>query len=372
MERGAALRLLLVARNEGDRRAVHAAVGPSDLLADVGSLAEARALRRHAAWDCVLVDLAEGGAPETVRRAREALPDLPLVALTNGESDAVRPDLVRRGAEDVLFRSELTQASVFRAVRSAVERYHLLAALRGLEAELQLARRQAELGQLAGGVARELRSLLMVMLGSADALAASMEPKDLRQRDVAAILDAGERAGRLARQLVALSVRRDPVPPPLHLPSALRDLRPLLLRALGESGELCLRVEEETWPVRIEPGRLDQILLNLVVSARDAMASGGSLLLELRNRPEIEPGAELPPGDYVRLDVADGGGGTSRALRGRLFEPSFGTKDEEGTGSGLPTCRRIVEQAGGRIAIESRPGRGTRIRVLLPRARASD
>jgi two-component system cell cycle sensor histidine kinase/response regulator CckA len=191
------------------------------------------------------------------------------------------------------------------------------------------------------------------------------------------VQDAARRGAGLVRQLLAFARQQTLQPRVLSLNEAVRGIAPLLTRLLGGGVRLELALEEPGRQVRVDPGQLDQVLLNLAVNARDAMPEGGRLRIATGHalvlRPEGGGAAnDLPPGRYAVLEVADTGIGMAPELAARIFEPFFSTKGGAGTGLGLATVQGIVAQSGGHIAVESAPGQGTRFRIHLPRHEGSE
>jgi PAS domain S-box-containing protein len=242
------------------------------------------------------------------------------------------------------------------------------------------AQRLESLGELAGGIAHDFNNLLAVIINYAAFVAedlgaaASAEigdrwegPRD----DVEQIKLAAEQAAHLTRQLLAFA-RRDAVKPEVvDVNEIVGHVEQLLGRTLGEQVQLVSSLGAELWPVLIDPGQLEQILINLAINARDAMPDGGMLRVETANI-EVDEAyassrAEISPGRHVRLQVSDSGGGMSREAVQRAFDPFFTTKPPgQGTGLGLATVYGIVERAGGRVQIYSEPGVGTTVTALLP------
>ena len=230
---------------------------------------------------------------------------------------------------------------------------------RRLETELRQAQKMEALGRLAGGVAHDFNNLLTVILSYAALLARELPADSRLGRDVEQISRAGDRAAELTRQLLAFSRRQVLEPKALDLGEALRSMEAMMRRLVGEDIDLHLELGADVPPVMVDAGQVEQVVMNLVVNARDAMASGGSLTLATSR---IEPGLAL-------LSVSDTGAGIDELTKAQMFEPFFTTKDRgKGTGLGLSTVMGIVEQSGGHVAVESAPGKGTTFRVLLPAA----
>jgi len=245
------------------------------------------------------------------------------------------------------------------------------AALRESEARLQQVQRLESVGRLAGGVAHDFNNMLSVILGEASILAADLPPEHPAQASVREITLAGQRSRDLTRQLLAFSRKQVTSPRVVSLNTLVEATRPAMVRLLGEDVTLVFEPAPELRPVRLDAGQFDQVLVNLVVNARDAMPSGGRLTLRTANvslgdgpRPGLEG---LPPGDYALLTVTDEGHGMDEATMAHLFEPFFTTKAEgTGTGLGLATTYAIVEQSGGAILVASAPGKGSTFSIYLP------
>jgi PAS domain S-box-containing protein len=243
---------------------------------------------------------------------------------------------------------------------------------RRLEARLVQSQRMESMGRLAGGIAHDFNNLLGVILGYASLVLGGIPREDPAAARVLQIQRAGERAAALTRQLLAFSSRQVLLPELIDLGVLVHDAEKMLGRLIGEDVELVVRVPPGLAFVRADPSQLEQVLMNLVVNARDAMPEGGRLLLELS---ELDVASALPldrdvlpAGRYVVLMVRDTGTGISEAVRPHLFEPFFTTKERgKGTGLGLATVHGIVEQSGGRISVESAVGAGTTFRIYLPR-----
>jgi signal transduction histidine kinase/CheY-like chemotaxis protein len=239
-----------------------------------------------------------------------------------------------------------------------------------LTKQLLHAQRMEALGRLAGGVAHDFNNLLSVIISFTRFAYDELSEDDTRRDDLRQVLSAADRANRLTRQLLAFSQTRKVEPSHLDLNEAVLQLDKMLRRTLGENIELVSLADEKLWTTLIDPGQLDQVLLNLAVNARDAMPNGGTLTVETRNVVKESRTAELDPGDYVMLKVTDTGSGMNDEVAAKAFEPFFTTKGVKGTGLGLSTCFGIIKQAGGSITAQSNPEQGTTITVLLPRVDA--
>jgi PAS domain S-box-containing protein len=244
------------------------------------------------------------------------------------------------------------------------------------EQQREQASRLESIGQLAGGVAHDFNNLLGVVMNYADFIAEEIGEESPAYQDVKEIRRAAERATQLTRQLLIFS-RRDVVKPePINLNDSIREMERLLRRTIGEHIELSVGFGKDLPAVMADPGQLEQVLVNLVVNARDAMPQGGHLVIQ---SSEVEVDAaflqenpDLQPGRYVLLTVQDSGTGMDEETRSRVFEPFFSTKRKgEGTGLGLATVYGIVRGGGGAISIDSELGKGTAFKVHLPAIEAS-
>ena len=242
---------------------------------------------------------------------------------------------------------------------------------RALEERFRQAQRLESVGRLAGGVAHDFNNLLSVINGYSEMLLLRADLPDPIRADVLEIYDAGRRAAALTQQLLAFSRRQMLKPELLDLNAVLADAGSLLGRLIGEDIELSLRLDPLPARVCADAGQMQQVVMNLAVNARDAMPSGGKIVIQSANVaiPEgaASPEPGLPPGRYALLSVSDTGAGMTEEVKAHAFEPFFTTKGPgKGTGLGLATVYGIVEQSGGRIFVESQPGQGTTFRIYLP------
>jgi signal transduction histidine kinase len=265
---------------------------------------------------------------------------------------------------------ELRVADRTRALLASNNRLQVEIAERELsEANLRQVQKLQALGQLAGGVAHDFNNLLTVVLGSLELLRKRLPQEDLRSRrmvDTATL--AVERGARLTSQLLSFSRKHPLVLVPVNVVAAIEGMTELLASTLGASVRIETRLQPGLWDALLDPNQFEAAILNLALNARDAMPGGGQLTIAADNRA-LPPGAALPAGDYVCVVVADSGIGMPADVLSRVFEPFFTTKGlGVGSGLGLSQVHGMVQQSGGDIQIESRPGNGTRVTMLVPRS----
>ncbi|MBI4860264.1 MAG: response regulator [Candidatus Riflebacteria bacterium] len=281
-----------------------------------------------------------------------------------------------------------------------------------LREQLRQSQKMEAIGRLAGGVAHDFNNLLTVILGYGEALAAGLPASQPQRARLDQIRRAAERAAGLTRQLLAMSRRQVMQPRVMDANTVVADMGAMLRRLIGEHIQVVLRLEPRVWKVRADPAQLEQVIMNLVLNARDAMPGGGTLLIDTAN-VELDHVAGCQPPDrpsvglagaprktidlvslsgrwtrvtgkfrhltttqlspYVQIGITDSGCGMDSETITRLFEPFFTTKElGKGTGLGLATVYGIVRQTGGHIAVESEPGRGTTFKIFLPRLQEAD
>jgi PAS domain S-box-containing protein len=249
------------------------------------------------------------------------------------------------------------------------------AALSRSETQMRHMQKMDAIGRLAGGVAHDFNNLLTVILGCGEFLRQKFTPDEPAAREAAEILHAAERASSLTRQLLAFSRQQVLEPRVLDLNASITSLDRMLRRLIGEHIDLVTHASEGLGRVKADPGQLEQVLVNLVLNARDAMPEGGKLTVETADIDLDEAYArervDLQPGRYVMVAVSDTGCGMGPEVLSKIFEPFFTTKPVGvGTGLGLSTAHGIVKQSGGHIEVYSELGQGTTFKVYLPRVEA--
>jgi PAS domain S-box/PAS domain S-box len=253
-----------------------------------------------------------------------------------------------------------------------------ITARKSLQQELLQAQKMESIGRLAGGIAHDFNNMLSAIRGHVDILlddvsvaGGAIDSTEVHA-SLEAIRDASERAASLTAQLLAFSRQQVLQPQVLDVQAVVAGLDPMLRRLIGERVQLTTVIDPATGTLRGDPGQFDQILLNLVVNARDAVSDGGEIVIEAGNATIAPDDAvehfDVPPGEYVVVSVSDNGSGIDHATREHIFEPFFTTKAVgKGTGLGLATIYGIVRQSGGHIWLYSEPGMGTTFKLFFPR-----
>ena len=242
--------------------------------------------------------------------------------------------------------------------------------------QTQFQRQQSQkleaIGQLAGGIAHDFNNMLTAIIGYTDLSLRRVGLENPIRRNLEETRKAAERAASLVRQLLAFSRKQILEPKVLDLNDVVKDMEKMLTRLIGENIKLATRLEPDLGSVKADPSQVEQIIMNLVVNARDAMPRGGKVTIETANvtfdHQTVLKHVSVNPGEYVMLAVSDTGSGMDQETQQRIFEPFFTTKDVgKGTGLGLSTVYGIVKQSGGNIWVYSEPGLGTIFKVYLPR-----
>jgi two-component system cell cycle sensor histidine kinase/response regulator CckA len=278
----------------------------------------------------------------------------------------VRPDGTIRWIRDRAFPVRDASGAVVRIAGVAED----ITERRQLEALLRQSQKMEAVGQLAGGVAHDFNNLLTVISGYSELLLAALDSDSVAREAVDEIRRAAERAAALTRQLLAFSRKQVLAPKIVDVNGIVRETEKMLRRVIGEDVELDVILPPAIDAVKVDPGQLEQVLLNLAVNARDAMPQGGKLTIATADVETVgrqsRPG--LKPGRYVMLSITDSGIGMGDAVKRHLFEPFFTTKAlGKGTGLGLAVVHGFVEQSGGHVAVFSEPGVGTTFEIYLPR-----
>ena len=249
---------------------------------------------------------------------------------------------------------------------------------KNLEQQFTQSQKMQGIGQLAGGIAHDFNNLLTAMIGFCDLLLLRHKPGDPSFSDIMQIKQNANRAANLVRQLLAFSRQQTLQPKVLDITDVLSDLMHLMQRLIGANINLDIKHGQNLWPVKCDEGQLEQVLINLVVNARDAMKDGGELVITTENYTnksleQLNEEEYLPIGNWVAIKVKDTGTGIVSEVLSRIFEPFFSTKEiGAGTGLGLSTVHGIIHQTGGYLAVHSIVGEGTTFTIYLPRYQKDD
>lgn len=301
---------------------------------------------------------------------RSGWPEIPVILVSGTLGEELAIDALKGGATDYVLKERLSR--LVPAVRRAMQEVATRAGCKQLEAQFIEAQKMEVIGQLAGGVAHDFNNVLMTIMGYTDLLTLRLAENSPLREFTGEIRLASERAAGLTRQLLVFSRKETVQPVVLDFNAAVLEMEKMLRRLIGENIEMEMIPGAHTGHVKADPGYLGQILMNLVVNARDAMPAGGKLTIETGN-VSVDPGDALTrpdilPGDYVMLRVSDSGTGMSDAVKSHLFEAFYTTKPKgKGTGLGLATCQAIVQLSQGHIAVSSELGKGTTFRIYFPR-----
>ncbi len=243
---------------------------------------------------------------------------------------------------------------------------------RALQEQLLQAQKMEAVGRLAGGVAHDFNNLLTVIIGYAELLRDRLADRKEDRHYAEGVWQAAKKATLVTQQLLAFSRKQVVTPRVIDLNKALEDVGKLLPRLIGEDIHIAFQLAPDAGKIKVDPGQVEQVIINLAVNARDAMPRGGQLTFETANvrlsAAECRHLHDIGPGSYLRFAVTDTGLGMDAATQSRIFEPFFTTKEQgEGTGLGLATVYGIVKQSGGDIVLQSAPGKGARFEIFFPR-----
>jgi two-component system cell cycle sensor histidine kinase/response regulator CckA len=376
------IRILLVDDDPQARPLIEMALSDAPFEAEIDVVSTARlGIDRIADdnHDIYLIDqqLPDGTGVSVIHTAKARGVHKPFILLTGHGSGALDREASREGAADYV-EKHLVGAHLERSIRYALRNWQSTRLLHDRDEQLRHAQKMEAIGRLAGGVAHDFNNLLTAIIGYTDLLTERInDPEDQTTRDVAEIRKAADRAAGLTRQLLAFSRKQFLNPTVLDLNEVVSGMLQMLPRVIGEHIQTTVALAGDLGRVKADASQMEQVLVNLVLNARDAMATGGQLTIETCNvslnagRIRAE-NLTVEPGPYVMLAVTDTGIGMDQATLARAFEPFFTTKPKgKGTGLGLATVYGIVDQSGGSVAIITAPGRGTTIRIYLPVTKAA-
>ena len=323
--------------------------------------------------DIYLVDqrLPDGTGLDVIRAAKHLGADKPFILMTGYGSGALDEAALREGAADYV-EKHLVGAHLERSIRYALRNWQASRELHDREEQLRQSQKMEAIGRLAGGVAHDFNNLLTAIIGYTDMIAERSDLDPATAREVHEIRLAADRGAALTRQLLAFSRKQLLNPTVLNVNESVAGLLHMLPRLIGDHIHTDARLAAGLDCVRADASQIEQVIVNLVLNARDAMLTGGYVTIETANVELTEDrlsaeGLTLEPGRYVMLSITDTGVGMDETTRAHAFEPFFTTKAKgKGTGLGLATVYAIIDQSGGGIAMDTAPDRGTSIRIYLP------
>ena len=301
---------------------------------------------------------------------KESKLDIPFIIVSGaiGEESAV--EAMHQGASDYLLKDRIARLgpAVQRALKEVAERRER----RRLEAQFIEAQKMEVVGQLASGVANDFNNVLAVIMGYSELIVQDLGPDHPLQKYAEEVRHAAMRASGLTQQLLIFSRKQTVQAAEIDLNEVIEGMEKMLRRLIDENVELSLVLPKDLGRIMADSGYIWQVLMNLVVNARDAMPNGGKIVVETANvsldAAHAAQNPAVPPGEYVRLGVSDTGTGMSDEVKAHIFEAFFTTKPKgKGTGLGLVTCQNIVKQSDGYIDLETELGKGTRFRLYFPR-----
>ena len=334
-----------------------------------------RASLARQSWDLVLSDWSmptfSGAAALEV--LKEAGLDVPFIILSGTVTEELAIRAMRAGARDWVLKGKLARLlpAIDRELKDNAERKRAADVLHRSEERLRQSQKMDAIGGLAAGVAHDFNNVLSVIIGYSDLLLLELDPSDSKRESVDEIRSAAARAADLTRQLLAFSRQQILQPRKTDLTRVVAGTAKMLRRLIGADVELSIKGPAELGAVLVDPGQMEQVIMNLAVNARDAMPRGGKLTIETADVLVTDEDAlghgGARSGPHVALIVSDTGVGMDAATQARMFEPFYTTKEPgRGTGLGLATVLGIVQQSGGWIAFTSEPGRGTTFKIYLP------
>lgn len=309
--------------------------------------------------------------------AQQVAPHVPFIFVSESLSEPLITDLLLRGVTDVIPKAELKRLipaaqRILKARQEREVRREAEDAIFQYQLQIRQIQKLEAVGRLAGGLAHDFNNLLTVILGQSQVVLNEIDEAHPLRPQIEEMQQAGERARLLIRQLLMFSRKQPSEAKVISLNTLLDHFESMLRRVIGADIQLIVKLGQDDLRIKMDPALVEQVIMNLVVNARDAMPKGGRLTLELQSThldwAPAYRAMDLSPGEYVKLSVSDTGCGMSSEVQAQMFSPFFTTKDEEkGTGLGLSTVFDIVTQSSGGLDVTTSMGEGTRVDVYFPR-----
>jgi two-component system, cell cycle sensor histidine kinase and response regulator CckA len=326
-------------------------------------------------FDVILLDLSlpdSRGLPTFLNLHGKAH-EIPIVILTGFDDESLASQAMQRGAQDYLPKNSLDGHQLARTIRYAIERKQWEETIRTREERINRMQKMEAIGRLSGGIAHNFNNILTAIIGNCELLLPRVVVDAKALRYTEAIQRAAQRASGLTRELMAFCRKQPMHPQPVQINDILRDMEQLLNGVISKNVTFTFALDSHDGVILADPVQIEQVVLNLVLNARDAMPDGGQIVLRTQ-RIDVDAAVEglperVPPGSYVTLSVSDTGKGIDPAIMPHIFEPFFTTKDEgKGTGLGLATVFGIVKQNQGYVQASTEVGVGSMFTIYLPRS----
>jgi|SRR5665213_378986 len=348
----------------------------------VSTAPDMKAALERQTWDIVISDyeMPHFGGFEALQLLKESGHDLPFILVSAVVSEETAVAAMKAGAHDYLMKRKLARLApaIERELREAqtrLARKAAEAALRQSEEQLRQTQKMEAVGRLAASVSHDFNNILTAILGHSEMLIRQLTADDPRRNNAEQIEKCAQMAATLTKQLLTYSRKQVIAPRVLELNAAILNIEPILRRFIGRDIEFCTALNPDAGHINADPGQIEQVLVNLIVNARDAMPQGGRLTIMTANTSmdenQVKKFHDMRAGDYVMLAISDTGTGMTDEVKTHLFEPFFTTKPHgKGTGLGLATCFGIVKQSNAHIQVHSELGKGTTFKIYFPQAQA--
>ena len=348
----------------------------------VSTAPDMKAALERQTWDVVISDyeMPNFGGFEALQLLKESGHDLPFILVSAVVSEETAVAAMKAGAHDYLMKRKLARLApaIERELREAQTRLARKAAeeaLRQSVEQLRQTQKMEAVGRLAASVSHDFNNILTAILGHSEMLIRQLAAGDPSRKNAEQIEKCAQMAATLTKQLLTFSRKQVIAPRVLELNAAILNIEPILRRFIGGDIEFCTALNPDAGHINADPGQIEQVLVNLVVNARDAMPQGGKLTIMTANirldENQVKKFHDMRAGDYVTLAIEDTGTGMTDEVKTHLFEPFFTTKPHgKGTGLGLATCFGIVKQSNANIQVHSELGKGTTFKIYFPQTQA--